>query len=150
MTPGYCSFAPPCHTTFNIFGQGIEVDKVGEVGCPGREGESVRINKESNGNKFPLAGVSRVTGSYYENEQGQLKPPQKRFQCDEFRKRCFRAEAIHWSGFVTHCHSLMASCDTNWGKCSTFQMGLMERWCSLNTTFSNYIPAFKCMKKRVY
>lgn len=49
MTPGCYSFAPPCHGTFNIFGQGIGVDnKVGEVGCPGREGESVRINKESN------------------------------------------------------------------------------------------------------
>lgn len=49
VTPGHYSFAPPCHGTFNICGQGIGVDnKVGEVGCPGREGESVRINKESN------------------------------------------------------------------------------------------------------
>lgn len=31
------------------FSHGIGVDnKVGEVGCPGKDGESVRINKESN------------------------------------------------------------------------------------------------------
>lgn len=49
VTRGYYSLAPPWHGTFNIFGEGIGVDnKVGEVGCPGRDGESVRINKESN------------------------------------------------------------------------------------------------------
>lgn len=74
----------------------------------------------------------------------------KGFQCDEFRKRCFRAEALHWSGFVTHCHYLMAGCDTNWGKCSTFTNVFDGKMVQFDHKIFKLYPSIQMNKKRVY
>lgn len=132
VTPGHYSFAPPCHGTFNIFGQGIGVDnKVGEVGCPGREGESVRINKESNDMEINfswlvflalLAVIMRMKKDSWSKKKEKKK---KKFPMRWIQKTLLQGRG---APLVRLCDPLsFLNGDTNWGKCRTFQMCLMER-----------------------